>query len=634
MLAKRATPDWASLTSVALVALNSAGLTYCLYGSGTALPFYSDDLIQVLWTKATPLVDIWRTVNPYDHFRPVQFTLWRLLYLFTGDLRPDVLHALNLVGHVFCGMLVGLLSARWLGRSRLVPSLVAALFVAFPFGFDAVLWPCALAYQLCVGLSLVAVLLYLSARASRSVPRHVVAIVVTALAGFSLESGVVSGAMILLAEVAIAGRLASRWPLAYLMASAVPLSAVISVAPSLGLSGHHSINDLAVVVQTLAFPVAPLATAVQQFGVDVLVALLSIGLAALLLLVYGAHRDGQLRWLGFGFGWTLAWISVPLLTQQFDWLRDPPRVFYPSAAGVALIWGTGLAGLSPRALGRTGRCLGQLLLIGAIVPAIFFLQGRMELYQRVGDLLWEVLSIADERGSTLFVNVPGRITPVERFYPLGHEGVIPLPPPTNVDVLVEAHTGHRGVALQRVVGGLLPRLPYQVEIAGDPLSADDLRAAEEVVILSYRTGRPSLEVAGAVLPPQTASSAIACFGEQIRLLSASARRDGHGNVVLTTTWQAEVSVKGAPTIFAHLLDPDGTVVAQADGYPIRGLYPFAEWRPWEVVQDVRVFEEVGSSASTVSFGVWDPSAGVRRTAVAADGERLRDDAFRCEVQSR
>ena len=631
---KRVTANSSSLIGVALVTLVSAGLTYGVYGSAIALPFYSDDLKQVMWAKATPLFDIWRTVNPYEHYRPFQFTLWRVVYLVTGDLRPDVLHSLNLFSHAICGVLVGLLGARWLARSWLVPSLVAALFVAFPFGFDAVMWSCALSYPLCVGLILAAVLLYLSARATGSWPKQLAALLLVMLAGFSLEAGVVGGVIILTVEVAVGGRVASRWPTAYLGASAVPMIAILAVTPSYGLAAHHSLNDLAMVVQVLSYPVAPLAMVVERYGLDQLAALLMIGAAALAVLTYGACRAGQLRWLGIGLAWVLVWMSVPLLTQQFDWLRDPPRVFYPSAVGLALAWAAGLVGLSPQSLGSAGRSLGYLLLIGAIVPALFFLQGRVELYQRMGDVLWQVISTAGARGTTLFVNVPGRITPLERGYPLGHEGVIPLPPPSNVDLLVQAHTGRSGGAVERLVGGLVPKLPYRIEIAGAPLSVDDLRSAAEVAVLAYRGDELSLEVAGAVSSPRDSTPAIARFGDQIHLLSASAHRDGRGNVVLTTEWQADTPVEGTPTVFAHLLGPRGMLVAQADGPPLRGLYPFSEWRPREVVRDVRVFDDAGSGGSHVSFGVWDPSAGVRWPAFAVAGDRLPDDAFQCEVQGR
>lgn len=629
MILKRASRTQFSLAATAVV---SIGLTLLLYGTGVTLPFYSDDLLQVPWAKATPVLDTWGTVNPYEHYRPVQSTLWWLAFLLTGDLRPELLHALNLVGHALCGVLVGMLVARFMDRPRLAAPLATALFVAFPFGFDVVLWPCAFGYPLAVALALGSILLYSSARDNKSLPQHGVAVVLAALAGFAHEAGVVAGALVLMTELAVAKGRFSRWPVAYVAGSLVPLVAIVRIVPSHGLTSHHTLADLAIVAQALAHPVAPLALVTEQWNVDASLAVLWIGAVALVVLAYGAYRIGQLKWFGFGVGWVLAWSSIPFLTQQFDWLRDPPRVLYPSAVGIAVMWGVGLLGLPPRRDGWLASWLGCVLLLGALAPSALFLVGRMDVYQRAGDLLWEIVETARGDGTTLFVNVPGRITPAERFYPLGHEGVIPLPPPTDVEMLVEVHSGKQGVAVERTAGGILPRLRYGVELAGQPLEIADLRVADNIMIVTYHPDGLSLERLGAMRPPQDARPAVARFGDRLSLLSAACHWLDSDSVVLRATWQVLAPVEGEPTVFAHLLGSDGGLLTQADGPPLRGLYPFAEWRPGEVVEEVRVFEGVGPEAAAVVFGVWDPSAGTRWAASGVHGERLRDDACRCEVQ--
>jgi hypothetical protein len=39
------------------------------------------------------------------------------------------------------------------------------------------------------------------------------------------------------------------------------------------------------------------------------------------------------------------------------------------------------------------------------------------------------------------------------------------------------------------------------------------------------------------------------------------------------------------TVFVHLLDSEGTIVAQEDREPLGGDYPTSHWSPGEVVQD-------------------------------------------------
>ena len=60
-------------------------------------------------------------------------------------------------------------------------------------------------------------------------------------------------------------------------------------------------------------------------------------------------------------------------------------------------------------------------------------------HDRIGDLLWATAREAETTPGTLFINLPGRITFAERRYPLGHEGAIPLPPPTNGELWLAVH---------------------------------------------------------------------------------------------------------------------------------------------------------------------------------------------------
>jgi hypothetical protein len=103
-------------------------------------------------------------------------------------------------------------------------------------------------------------------------------------------------------------------------------------------------------------------------------------------------------------------------------------------------------------------------------------------------------------------------------------------------------------------------------------------------------------------------------------------------VVLVTRWTVLGLVEGTPTLFAHLVGADGTLLAQADGDPLRGLYPFSLWRPGEVVRDVRAFDDVPPGPVTVALGVWDPMTGLRWEATGPDGGPLVEDAFWCEVR--
>lgn len=636
-------------TLVWLVGLIALLLTLLLYGPVVGLPFYSDDLLQVPWVEATPLAELWRTVGPYRDYRPLHFTLWRLVYLATGDLRPTPLHALNLLGHALAGTLTGLLAARWGERPRLMGSLAAALFVAFPFAFDAVPWAIALSYPLAVSLTLGGLLLYLEARERTRLLLHLPAMALVALAGFAHEGAVVAGAAILLAEVFLQrnDRRLSRWPTPYVGLSLLPLAAAALARPQgtvlHGLEWPGLVYSAAYALQALTFPLAPLGGPLVRAGLNpaVTVAGTSLALFFFVTLVTTRRRlkvPSHLPALGLlALGWWVLWALPPLLTLRFDWLRDAPRALYPLAVSAALLWGGAIAALADLSRRRRSPPLpAAALALLCLIPAVTFVAGRVSLQRRAGHLLEQVIEMAQEGESLLVVNLPGRIAPAESFYPLGYEGLIPLPLPPRVHAadLVAANGGPRDAAFERTYGTVFPLVPERIALFGDPLAVEDVRRADRVALVTYRPGEMELAEAGAVLPPQPAGTARARFGESLRMLSASCHWDETGRAVLDVQWQIQAPIEGTPTIFAHLLGPDGTLLAQADGPPLRGLYPLQTGQPGEIIHDVRTFEGVTPQVGAIAVGVWDPEAGVRWEARDPSGQLLTDDAYRCPLAIR
>jgi hypothetical protein len=69
---------------------------------------------------------------------------------------------------------------------------------------------------------------------------------------------------------------------------------------------------------------------------------------------------------------------------------------------------------------------------------------------------------------------------------------------------------------------------------------------------------------------------------QIRLLGWAPDRVGN-ELAITLAWQAEAAMDRPYTAFVHLLDEDGTLLAQLDRPPAG--YPTTDWRVGEVVVD-------------------------------------------------
>ena len=77
------------------------------------------------------------------------------------------------------------------------------------------------------------------------------------------------------------------------------------------------------------------------------------------------------------------------------------------------------------------------------------------------------------------------------------------------------------------------------------------------------------------------------LGGKLRLLGYSVEsgfRPGD-RIHLILFWQALSKMDEDYTVFAHLVDPSGTLRGQKDNPPANGFYPTSQWEPGEIVRD-------------------------------------------------
>ncbi len=95
----------------------------------------------------------------------------------------------------------------------------------------------------------------------------------------------------------------------------------------------------------------------------------------------------------------------------------------------------------------------------------------------------------------------------------------------------------------------------------------------------------------------------------------------------TLFWRAEQSLGADWTVFVHMLNAAGEIVAQTDGPPLNGDWPTTAWEPGHLVRDARRLA-YGSTLSqgehSVVVGLYDPVSGVRAAAFAPDGSEWTD----------
>lgn len=131
--------------------------------------------------------------------------------------------------------------------------------------------------------------------------------------------------------------------------------------------------------------------------------------------------------------------------------------------------------------------------------------------------------------------------------------------------------------------------------------------------------------------PVVAIRVNATLGEQVRLVGAdllpppslsAAESELARPLTVTLTWQAVAAPQASYTVFVHLLDAEGRIVAQSDALPGSG-YAANRWLPGEVVVDTHVLKVPAPAGDAppgpyrLLVGMYDPITGQRLPAVDA-----------------
>lgn len=110
------------------------------------------------------------------------------------------------------------------------------------------------------------------------------------------------------------------------------------------------------------------------------------------------------------------------------------------------------------------------------------------------------------------------------------------------------------------------------------------------------------------------SPPLAEFGNQIILQQVHARRLDADNLLVQLQWQRLDPPAADYTVFVHLLDDQGSVLAQDDSVPAVGFRPTRSWQPEEVVVDyhwIRLPASVDLTNTRLSVGLYLPETGER-----------------------
>ena len=636
---------WPLYAGIAL----AVGLTLALYLDTLSLPFFQDDVIHIRWLSSRGILDPFLTAENLPTYRPLGESLMKVWWTILGRHDPAALRLQNILMHALNAALVALLALRVdrSDRRYLVAGIAAVLFAAFPFAYQAVIWVNVFFYPLGTLLLLLAALSYWLSRTRGSVRWLLITWLVCFLAPAEIEWGLMSGAILLGLELLWWAQ--RRQPRPWLTGPAVGLAINMSffviwqIVPKFDYGSGMQINLEAILqmstyyLQGLIYPSAPLAVPlVGQAGLNDLNAVRLVGLITLALLLGVLIRRRRTIVALFGLGWFGLLILPTLVTVDFDYVINSPRLLYPAAVGAVVVWAAWIAEVVSPGRWRMLR-VAVTAAIGALVLAqnVAFVQMENRLYHLAEE---PVHALAEAARSTpgddalLFVNLPSWLAPHWRDYALGNHGVQFITGYAGINDVIFAYNGVDRFSRAVSFTSVMNETPYWLGLYGPKLDWDglarELAQSGDVYLTIYGDDRIRLQPAGRVAAVEVGEP-VAQLGDDLQLGAVQVRNEA-GAIDVTLNWRLLRRTDRDLAVFLHLYAPDGRLAAQSDGYPLLGLAPFWVWPADQTLQDRRtLIWPVDAVVGTyrVGVGVYDRASGARLEAIAPDGSRLPDDVI-------
>ena len=617
--------------------------TWLVYGSSLGYPFFWVDPIDIGLAGARSIPAILTDSHGYLYYRPFAFIAWKLLHALSGRFDPFVFHFAQVSMHALNAVFCYALARRLLpSTSRVQAGLAALCFVWYPASYQTVTWVISPQVQ-AMTFMLGSAIAYLDGRLTNDTRKIIVSIALLGIALPFHENAVSFGLVIAALEVhqAMTRRAdigVSRWPLFHiglclafaLLWLAIPKDPDSTVARFEPTVGWYLLQGL---IWPVAGAVGPWRAWVGGPAWQPLILVAPI-VILFLIVVYGYAQRLATLLLG------MAWFGVMILpiwaTRNFAYVSISPRIFYTSAPGAVLIW-VGLLSvrLKSPATNRAWTIGSIALMASVILQSAAFLSVRKELQDKAMPAVWDVVTTGEQVGSgghALYVNVPDQITPWRREYPVGFFRAILMPVSVDLGQYVQLQTGAQpttgSVTVQALAG--LELFPHQVDMRGEAVDQSRLsaaiREAQSVMFTEYvPDGRVRVVVAGHVERRSTEPAFSALFDGRLSLEHSAVTLDG-GRLRVSLTWHCTGTFDSQETIFMHAVDSGGRLTSQADGDPLRDLFPLAQCRPEESITDVR-YLAVPPGTYTILTGVYNRATGDRLKAHNGLGQPLPDNAY-------
>ncbi len=631
------------------------------YGFTLRLPLFWDDIFQFKWLDGVNLAQVWSMpVTGLNYFRPLAFSLWKILRLLQGAWNGSAQHLLTLALHLINACLLAAIVAKLSPAHRSAAGLAAGLlFLLFPFSFQAVIPVNSLMHPLHAALILAATLTYLLSEAPQRVVLRTVSILLAALALFAHENGILAAALVTLTAICMKPRTslkrlaAGLWPywvavfVAFVLWRSIPRGGNPLPLDAIFTQWESRFQNSAYFLQVFAFPVSFLARPVKSIlpalsdQAAILIACLP-AVAIWCAIVWRARRG---TWALWSIGWAAVAALPSIAMLSFNYVLESPRLVYLASIGAAIFWTIPLTFVwESRTANRVSLALAALAVIIAAAWGYLYIQQRAGLYEMLGNAIYQLHDASERpepcaqgvRRDILLVNYPAWFFVGQPEYLVGHDGITTLSAGQKLDDLYAINFGRQRRFTTAVLPDILPRNAVFTGL-GDTQTQDSLqaalRAAGQVVVNQQGADGMVLRYAGCLSAANQSAPAAyqAIIGDRLLLLHSAYRVDtAHGDVQVALDWHVQAPDPEDVTVFAQLVDASGRLIAQADGYPLDGVSPSRLWRLGDQWREVRTIHPAGGLPPAGSYrvlvGAYVTAGAARLHAYNPAGQRLADDA--------
>jgi hypothetical protein len=224
----------------------------------------------------------------------------------------------------------------------------------------------------------------------------------------------------------------------------------------------------------------------------------------------------------------------------------------------------------------------------------------------------------------------------EPVYRIGSEGLTFIPEYVRVQDFVYVNTG---VEPRILTANHEPTkkdwnayIGYAHEGGDGTWLEKQIRRAHGIYLMAYPGEELRFVHAGSLKPggesPGTAPAPEARFGDEFLLLEHEVT-DTDPNLTLDLWWACLQPPAEDTTVFVHVYDDGGQLIAQADGYPLQGLLPALQCQSGDVVHDIRYLtlpQNAANAPYRIVTGWYHSATGTRLPALDRDGQPVPNDA--------